>query len=124
MTDLMNESDTSVEELAGDLFISTESLRSLEACGHVIGLHSHSHPTQLGELTDEEQQMEYEVNYEVLSSLLSAPPFSVAHPCNSYNSSTLTILRELGIRVGFRSNMAKVQASNLEFPRMDGAHLS
>jgi hypothetical protein len=47
----------------------------------------------------------------------------MSHPCNSYNATTLSVLRELGITVGFRANMAAGKISELEYPREDHANL-
>ena len=47
----------------------------------------------------------------------------MSHPCNSYNAATLSLLRELGITLGFRANMAKLGLSELEYPREDHANL-
>ena len=123
MEHLMKEKNTSTAQLAQNLFISKTSLQHLEGSGHIIGLHSHNHPNVMARLPYEEQRTEYETNHNVLCDLLVNPPFTVAHPCGSYNSDTLVILRELGIQIGFRSNMAQVNHSNLEFPRMDSADL-
>jgi hypothetical protein len=48
---------------------------------------------------------------------------AMSHPCNSYNQATLEILRELGITLGFRANMASGFSSELELPREDHANL-
>jgi hypothetical protein len=55
--------------------------------------------------------------------LLDERPVTMSHPCNSYNAMTLEILRELGITLGFRANMAGGFASELELPREDHANL-
>ncbi len=123
MKDLIRSRSTSVEELSAGMTLDAACLRILESEGHVIGLHSHSHPTCLADLPKDEQRREYETNFEVLSGILAAPPFTAAHPCNSYSAGTLEILRSLGIRIGFRSNMAMSNYSNLEFPRKDSAAL-
>jgi hypothetical protein len=48
----------------------------------------------------------------------------MSHPCNSYNDATLVILRELGIVLGFCSNMLRpIAPSPLEYPREDHANL-
>jgi hypothetical protein len=47
----------------------------------------------------------------------------MSHPCNSYNTTTLEVLRELGITLGFRANMAGGFDSRLERPREDHANL-
>ena len=51
------------------------------------------------------------------------PPIVVSHPCNSYRPETLDLLRGMGVRLGFRANMAKRDYSLLELPRIDHAVL-
>ncbi|HKZ40049.1 MAG TPA: polysaccharide deacetylase family protein, partial [Candidatus Hodarchaeales archaeon] len=123
MQDLMRTMNTNAERMSRNLFLDKDWLRALEKDGHVIGLHSHSHPTCMADLPKEKQRLEYETNYKVLSDILIEPPYAVAHPCNSYSADTLRILRELGIRIGFRSNTARLDLSSLEFPRRDCADL-
>lgn len=123
MKDLMRSMGTSVEECSHALLLDSACLKTLESEGHVIGLHSHSHPTCLADLPRDAQRFEYETNYEVLREILVEPPFAMSHPCNSYSADTLEILRNLGIRIGFRSNMAMAPYSSLEIPRHDSADL-
>jgi peptidoglycan/xylan/chitin deacetylase (PgdA/CDA1 family) len=123
MQDLISSRGTTVEELSIDASLDSECLRTLENEGHVIGLHSHSHPTNLADLAKERQREEYVKNFQVLREILVEAPFCMAHPCNSYSTDTLEILRDLGIRIGFRSNMTMQHHSRLEFPRVDCADL-
>ena len=123
MEDLIASKGTGVDELSGGASLDSQCLKILDREGHIIGLHSHSHPTQLANLPKEMQRTEYARNHEVLSGILASPPFSMAHPCNSYSADTLGILRDLGIRIGFRSNMAMQEHSELEFPRKDSTDL-
>ena len=122
MEDLMTTAGTSVAELLASQFIDSSLLRDLQADGHIIGLHSHTHPTRLMTLSVAEQRAEYGKNLDVLSSVLAKPPVCMAHPCNSYTRDTLAILRRLGIRLGFRSNRLVRNVSMLELPREDGVH--
>lgn len=116
-------------ELAENLWMTDSDLRYLSNRGHDIGLHSYSHPTVLSDLTAEEQQREYQKNYAHIERATGVAPISVGHPCNSYRSDTLAILRRLGIRCGFRSNMfpardgGRLNASDLELAREDHANL-
>ena len=123
MQDLISSRGSSVEELSTGASLDSQCLRTLEHEGHVIGLHSHSHPTHLADLPKERQREEYGRNFEVLRGILVDAPFSMAHPCNSYSTDTLAILHDLGIRIGFRSNMTMQPHSQLEFPRKDSADL-
>jgi hypothetical protein len=48
----------------------------------------------------------------------------MSHPCNSYAIETIAILEKLGIRLGFRANMAAgPNRSGMEYPREDHANL-
>ena len=123
MMALVEASGTSIEKLSSGQLLDRECLCELDRTGHIIGLHSHTHPTNLADLTEDEQRSEYRMNFDVLSEMLAKSPFTVAHPSNSYSPVTLAILRGLGIRIGFRSNMAMPVHSSLEYPRMDCADL-
>jgi peptidoglycan/xylan/chitin deacetylase (PgdA/CDA1 family) len=124
MDRMMVESGFDRSTAAANLWIDDEALRRLHRDGHAIGLHSHSHPTRMALLHPLRQEEEYRRNYHHLQNVLGETPTTMAHPCNSYNADTLTILRRLGIVVGFRSNMApRAGASLLEYPREDHANL-
>ncbi len=123
MNDLMQSMHVSSQALSGDLTLDKTCLQKLENEGHIIGLHSHSHPTCLAGLPKEKQRAEYVTNYEILREILAEPPRTMAHPCNSYSTDTLEILRSLGIRIGFRSNTTMPDYSSLELPRKDSADL-
>ena len=110
-----------LEQLARDLWMGDACVRQLDAAGHLIGLHSHTHPTRLAELDAAAQRQEYQANYDHLTRLLPKPPACMSHPCNSYNDDTLAILRDLGIVLGFRANLADDTNSLLELPRQDHA---
>jgi len=123
MRDMMAARDVSPEMLAEGLWLADDHLLRLHAAEHVIGLHSHTHPLRIGRLPVERQRWEYTRNFQYLDRLLNEPPMAMSHPCNSYDEATLTILGDLGIRVGFRANMAAPTVSALEYPREDHANL-
>ncbi len=58
--------DVDVSALADGLWMTAADLRALHAQGHVIGLHSHTHPTRLGELPAAAQRAEYAANHAAL----------------------------------------------------------
>ncbi len=109
-------------ELAGGLWMDEACLEQLHHEGHVIGLHSHTHPTRLARLSPAEQRQEYEQNFYLLAALLGERPRSMSHPCNSYDTHTLHILRDLGVQLGFCSNAA-APGTPLEMPRDDHANV-
>jgi peptidoglycan/xylan/chitin deacetylase (PgdA/CDA1 family) len=106
------------------LWMTEKEIIDLDARGHEIGLHSFTHPTQMSKLGKDRQQCEYLSNYEHLSNLLRKPVRSMSHPCGDYSQTTLGILSELGIEIGFRSSMSvKETLSPLEIPREDHANV-
>ncbi len=119
MVGLMAASNYNVEAARRHLWMSEDDLFKLHCNGHVVGLHSFTHPTELKLLSQEEQMQEYAANKEHLEKVLGSPVIAMSHPCNSYDSETLSILNGLGIRLGFRSNMALLDGSLFECPRED-----
>ena len=102
------------------VFMSTEQLISLQAGGHKIGLHSHTHPTQFSSLTYSAQKLEYAENLNFLVSEVGVKADSMAHPCGSYNLETIQILRELEIKIGFGSSLnTNIWGTEFEIPRED-----
>ena len=104
------------------LWMGNDDLKNLHSLGHVIGLHSHTRPARMDLLPIESQQAEYEKNFSYLTNLLGESPQTMSHPGNSYNRDTLSILRQMGIVLGFRANMMPGR-SELEYPREDYAML-
>lgn len=112
---IIREHGMSLTELSRNVWMSNENLKYLSDRGHIVGLHSHSHPMVLGHLSYEEQWEEYSRNYDHIARVCSKRPVAMAHPVNSYNDHTLQILKRLEILCGFRSNM---------FPQREGAELN
>jgi len=111
------------DEMAQNLWMTEAHLKNLHAKGHVLGLHSHTHPMVMGALPKDQQTAEYSRNFSYLSSALGQTPKVMSHPCNSYNQETLDLLTEMGITLGFRANMQEAPAGDsygpLELPRED-----
>ena len=116
------------------LFFQKNDLQTLDNLGHIVGLHSHNHPTLLEKLSYYEQKNEYEKNLSLISSILDKPKNEIkcmSHPCGSYNADTLEILKELGIELGFKQimsiepekGMKKINNSFLEIARQDHADI-
>lgn len=105
---------------SNNLWMSDENIKALHGTGHVIGLHSYSHPTAMHTLSKEEQEFEYKKNFDHLELVLKAKPIAMSHPCGNYNEDTLKIMRKFGIKIGFRSSndITRIK-SNLEVPRND-----
>ena len=121
-------------DLYKKLFFQKSDLQTLNNLGHLVGLHSHNHPTFLENLGYNEQKNEYEKCLSLISDILNKPKNeikSMSHPCGSYNEHTLQILKELGIELGFKSimtiepekGMTKVNNSFLEVAREDHSNI-
>lgn len=119
MSALMASVGADPAELARGIWMTAAQVRELAGGEHVIGLHSHTHPTRMAYLPRSEQEREYRDNYMELMQLLGQPPVAMSHPCNSYNDETLALLRKLGIRIGFRADMDQKPHGELEYPRED-----
>ena len=129
MDALLEERGVDVAGATRELWMNDQHLRDLSARGHVVGLHSYSHPTVLARLSMEEQAQEYERNYRHLQCVCRQDPIAMAHPVNSYSEETLELLGRLGIRCGFRSNMTpardgeRLNPTPLELAREDHANI-
>ena len=124
MDELVAESGLDDDQLISRLWMDRTAVRRLAAEGHVIGLHSHSHPTALVDVPVADQRREYETNKNLLEEIIDFPVTTVAHPNNSYDDDTLVLLEELGVTLGFCSNMDAARfASPMQVPRQDHAHI-
>jgi peptidoglycan/xylan/chitin deacetylase (PgdA/CDA1 family) len=102
------------------LWMDDAQLRALRSEGHVIGLHTFSHPTTMDLLAKEAQAEEFRQNNVHLMDVLNERPLSMSHPCGRYNDDTLAVLREMGVEIGFRSNYAVREIRTpYEVPRED-----
>ena len=114
-----------IQDAASLLWMKDENLNELHKEGHLIGLHSYSHPTQISKLTVAEQQGQYRRNMEHLEGLFGKNSiYSMSHPCGDYNADTLRLLTDMKIRIGFRANLniEKIKGP-LEIPREDHANI-
>jgi len=125
MKTLMQEKKFNYKEIISRLWMSNKHLVNLKKKGHTIGLHSYSHPTTMKTLSISKQYNEYKKNKDHLEKVLDKNViFTMSHPCGSYNNETLEILKNLNIKLGFRSNTSiKKINSHLEIPREDHANL-
>lgn len=129
MDEIIREYGVTIYDLSKNLWMSNDHLKYLTDCGHIVGLHSYSHPMVLADLSYEEQFEEYEKNYLHLKKVCGGDPVAMSHPTNSYNEITFEILRHLGIRCGFRSNMfpkqedGKINPNKFEIARQDHSNI-
>ena len=134
MTKLMKKKKFKVKKIINKLFLSKSDIKTLLKKGHEIGLHSHTHPTNLARLNYNKQLNEYKQNKQILQKEIMGKYKSISsmsHPCGSYNLNTLKILKKLGLKLGFRQMMSKnlnfkkfkINQSNFEISREDHANI-
>tara|TARA_B100000900_G_C20545032_1_gene702152 strand:+ start:396 stop:1391 length:996 start_codon:yes stop_codon:yes gene_type:complete len=108
MFKLFKEFNFKPKDYYNKLFLNKKELRNIYSLGHLIGLHSHSHPTKLKNLPLKTQNEEYKKNIKILSTILKIKTSeikSMSHPCGSYNKDTLRILDKMNIELGFNAHM-------------------
>ena len=122
------------EEFYSKLFFDKTDLKRLDELGHLVGLHSHSHPTLIEKLNFDEQKNEYKKCKLIISKILNKSESEIkymSHPCGSYNTNTLMALKDLDVQLGFRQTMGiekekgmlKINNSHLEIARKDHADI-
>ena len=124
MNSMMKKSKVSLNtKLHKKLWMSTIELQKLKNDGHIIGLHSHTHPTKMSEKSYKFQYSNYQENKLILENIINENIITMSHPCNSYNNYTLEILKKLDIKLGFRANLVKGYNSEYEIPRIDHSEI-
>ena len=131
MFNLMKLKNFNYRKIIKKLYISELELQKLNKNNHLIGLHSHSHPTKFENLPYNSQMKEYKKNKKILFNKIkkSKNIISMSHPCGSYNLNTKKILKKMDIEIGFRSNLKfgpnlkKINNSNYEIAREDHANI-
>lgn len=123
MDEMMKAFGYDASKKSKELYMDEDDVRKLAQEGHHIGLHSHSHYTNLAEVSDQRQIWEYHTNKKILEEIISKRITSASYPCNSYNSATLKIMKDLEIRLAFRANMEKGYSGVLELPREDHSNI-
>jgi peptidoglycan/xylan/chitin deacetylase (PgdA/CDA1 family) len=101
------------------LFMTKSDLKNLVKHNQVVGLHSTSHPVNLPNLLYKDQMKEYKDNMYFIKKFTKSKPISMSHPFGRYNKTTLKILNDIGIKVGFLSYKRNKINSLLEIPRVD-----
>ena len=115
-------------------FFESVFLITLNSLGHSIGLHAHTHPMLLENLSYDQQREEYQNCIISISKIIQESENSIksmSHPCGSYNSDTLKILDNLNIDIGFKNTMlkekkrgnGKINNSKFEIARQDHTNI-
>lgn len=124
MDQIVAEHTLDYRQLYEKLWLNSVAIEHLHQAGNVIGLHTHTHPTDIRQLTYEEQFSEYNKNLQVLRDIIQETPYTMSHPNGRYNDDTIKVLQKLQIKIGFRSDMQKLDSQHpYEISRYDHALL-
>jgi peptidoglycan/xylan/chitin deacetylase (PgdA/CDA1 family) len=115
-------------------FMTADQLRELSARGHVIGSHSHTHPTYMGRLTRAQLDEEWTRSRERLAETLGQAPRTASVPGGFLSPAVIAAAAAAGYELLFTSEpSARVARRGLELrgrytiwastpPRMAGAY--
>jgi peptidoglycan/xylan/chitin deacetylase (PgdA/CDA1 family) len=84
-------------------FLDRGDIQELSKRGHIIGSHSHSHPTSMANLDADTLRSEWQVSIEILSEILGTPVKTASVPGGSYSSRVAEAARGFGIKALFTS---------------------
>jgi peptidoglycan/xylan/chitin deacetylase (PgdA/CDA1 family) len=84
-------------------FLSNDAVCELASRGHVIGSHSHTHPTYMGRLTRTELDDEWSRSRAVIAELLGAPPRTASVPGGYLSRTVIEAAAAAGYELLFTS---------------------
>lgn len=84
-------------------FMSAEDLRELARRGHLIGGHSHTHPTYMGRLTREQLDDEWTRSRTAIGEILGAPPRTASVPGGYLSRAVIAAAAAAGYELLFTS---------------------
>lgn len=90
---------------ASQHWLSFIDIQVLHRTGHVIGFHTHSHPTNMARLSVEQQALEYATSKGILEFCLERPVNTGAHPCDSWTPEGIEWLKNNGVRLMWGGTM-------------------
>ena len=127
MKKMFQEKKFNYKKILKNIFLSKYNLKRLYSLGHKIGLHSHTHPTNIDLQSYKKQLNEYKKNQEFLKKILNCKNLnSMSHPCGKFNKDTFKALDILNVDIAFKQEMPRTQKknfSNLEIFREDHANI-
>lgn len=111
----------SEEQLAYELYLTDEQIRTMKRHGMFIGLHGYDH-YWLGNLSAEQMKQDILLALDTLDEFINRKHWVMNYPYGSYNRSVLDYIRNQGACVGLTTEVgvADIRKDNaLELPRLD-----
>ena len=122
MDHMISERGYDIGKYSKILWCGKKELKDISSHGHILGIHSHTHPTLMCELDYAEQLQEYSTCKTILEECIGKSVFSASYPCGSTNQDTEKIMKTLNIEVAFKEIMIPFK-SNLMIPRQDHTNI-
>jgi peptidoglycan/xylan/chitin deacetylase (PgdA/CDA1 family) len=95
-------------------FLTADEVVALAASGHVIGSHSHTHPTYMGKLDAEELLREWTTSRGILAEILGEPPRTASVPGGYLSPEVVASASRAGYELLFTSEpTAKVSRGTI-----------
>lgn len=94
-------------------FLTKSQVLELHQRGHVIGSHTHSHPSNLSKMTDDEIEREWEESVQILSGIIGQAVTSASIPNGNGSKSVVECASKAGILDLYTSEpTTRVKAEN------------
>lgn len=122
MTHMMNLKNYNIDKNRKNLFMNIKHLSNLVKNENIIGLHSHNHETNIKKMSKKQQLVDYKKNFNFIKKNLHTKPLSASYPFGRYNSQTLKIMKNLGIKIAFISKEIS-KFSRLKIGRIDHTNM-
>ncbi len=109
------------EQLAYELYMSEEQIRTMKRHGMYIGLHGYDH-YWLGNLPEEQMKRDITQALEVMDEFIDRKRWVMNYPYGSYNDEVLQFVKGQGAVLGLtiRAAVANLETDSLlELPRLD-----
>ena len=84
-------------------FVDAHTLRELHAAGHVVGSHSHTHPSEISKLSPAALDAEWRSSVRILEGILGSPVTVASIPGGFYSPAVAASAAAAGIRTLFTS---------------------
>ena len=101
-----------------ELLMNKNDIKNLSKNGHVIGLHSHSHFTDLNKKSFNTQYFDFKRNKSILEKITKKNIEVASYPCGNYNKDTINVLKKININFAMRADDIR-QKKYFEIPRLD-----
>lgn len=113
--------DVSEEQLAFELYMSKDQIRTMKRHGMFIGIHGYDH-YWLGNLEPEKMRQDISLALDALDEFIDKKRWVMNYPYGNYNEDVLEYIRNRGACIGLTTNVKIAEIgkdSALELPRLD-----